>query len=386
MKNRQNGNNPNKDRIRSGIESRRLHGERPRSMLKKGGRSALFPTSDPSFDMELPLSQRESRPEKGAALGQASKTSRERKNYSGAAHAGRERTGSGSASSIKRRNRRAESGSASSVKRKKLDTSYTTEARGISHVQRKKKQAHRDIIKVICALLAVLFVIAAAALFKSLTRVKTIRVVGSNKYGEAQLLSLSGLMSGKSIFSYSVGEMREAMDSVSDVRTTSVKKVYPNRIEITVEDVTARAALLASNETYTVISADGYVMSIGGKKPDGLLEVRGLSGYSFALNTCIDKTDRNIRTVGVLELIKALDGSELKDSALYIDVSGATYTVIGLENNYKVVLGAITTAPDCLYAAAEAYRRFLPVYPDGGTLNVYSGSSIVDFTPAEPAN
>lgn len=374
MDNRHNDNTNNKDRIKSGIDARRSQGERPRQMHKKGRKASLFPTEDPVFEMESTAANAADKPEKSKP-----KTSERNAN---ASHTGRPSRGkndpAGSVSKKSHENER------SNGKKRKLDTSFTTDARGISHVQRKRKQTRRDLIKIVSAILAALFVLAAAALFRNFTVVKTITVSGSKKYGQDQLISLSGLQAGKSIFSYSAEEVTDAMNSVSDIHTKSVKKIFPNKIDIVVEDVVPRAALLGSNGNYTVISADGYVISIGENKPEGLLEVLGLAGYSFALNTYIDRTDRNIRTVGALELIKALDESELNESALYIDVSGATYTVLGLENNYKVVLGAITTAPECLYAAAEAYRRFLPVYPDGGTLNVFHGSTVVDFTPLDP--
>ena len=337
-------------------------------MHKKDNKTATRSSDELVFELKSIFEQPDAGLKK-SARGQASKSSHKKASYS---------------TNVRAENHPADDSAASSGKKKKLDTSYTKDARGMSHVQRKKNQTRRDLTKVVCAILTVLFVITAAAMFRSYTRIKTISVVGSQKYGEEQLLSLSGLKIGKSIFSYSADEVTYAMDSIPDIHTKSVKKSFPNRIEIIVEDVTARAALLGSNENYTVISADGYVMSIGSERPDGLLEVRGLSGCSFALNTYMDQTDRNIRTVGAIDLIKALDESGLKDSVLYIDVSSATYTVLGLKSNYEVVLGAITTAPDCLYAASEAYQRFLPVYPDGGTLNVYSNSSIVDFTPVEP--
>ncbi|MBR3298752.1 MAG: FtsQ-type POTRA domain-containing protein [Clostridia bacterium] len=357
MDNRQNDGKKNGDRIRSGIDRRRSRGERPRQLHKKGGRDTRFPTEDPVFEMESAQS---------AADASASP-----------AGAG-EKAGATDARSRSARDKGKQRGK---KKRKELDTGFAHEARGISHERRRRKQNLRDLLKVLSVVFAILFIIAAISLFRRFTIVKTISVTGSKQYGSEQLVSLSGLSTGKSFFSYKQAELSAAVDSVYGVRTKSVRKVFPNRIEIAVEDVAARAAIMGVNGRCTIISADGYVLSVGSEKPEGLLEVRGLSGFSFAPGTYINRTERSIRTVGAIELIAAIDASDIAEKALYIDLSGSAYTVLGLENNYRVVLGAVTTASECLYAAGEAYRRFLPVYPEGGTINVFNGSSIVDFTP-----
>lgn len=352
-----NDSKKNKERIKSGITSRQRKGERIRDLH---GRSegASFPSVDPKFEMEPVLPS-------GSEADPAAPSSDE-------------------AASAKADNHAAGSADKRQGKKKKLNTSGVENARGISHEERRRKQNLRDLLKILSAVLCVLLILAAISLFRSFTLVKSINVSGSKVYGEAQLISQSGLSTGKSIFSYSEKDIKAAMDSIPGIHTRSVKKAYPNRIDITVEDITERAAILGANGSYTVISADGYVLSIGSELPEGLTEIRGLTGYAFALNTHIDETDRNIRTVGALELIKAIDEYGCGDLVRSIDLSGAAYTSIELQGGFTAVLGAVNTAHECLPIAIAAYERFLPVYPGGGTINVFNGSSIVDFTPHKP--
>ena len=356
----------NRERIKSGITSRRKSGERIRDLHKKGKRDASFPSVDPKFEMDPIIDKEES----GASEAQS------------ASSALPENGSAGSAPS-KRGSKRQES-SKSTQKERKLDTSGVEDARGISHEQRRRRQTRRDLIKVLSVLLCIILLFAAAALIKRYTTVKTITVSGSRLYGEAQVLSLAGITTGQSIFKIDESELRSAIDSIPNVHTKSIKKIYPNKLEIQVEDVFARAYIPGANGKYTVISADGYVLSIVDEPEEGLLEIRGLAGYGFSPAAYIDDSAHNIRTVGALKLIKTIDERGYSDCVRYIDLSGAVYTRIGLDYGYTAVLGAVTTAPDCIDIAISAYERFLPVYPDGGTINVFSGSSIVDFTPNAP--
>lgn len=355
----------NRERIKSGITSRRKSGEHIRDLHKKGMRNASFPSVDPKFEMEPILNQEDG----GSSDAQPSSALPE--------------TDAASSTTSKRGSKR-DGSSKHTKKARKLDTSGVEDARGISHEQRRRRQTRRDLIKVLCVLLCITMLFAAAALIKRYTTVKTITVSGSRLYGDAQILSIAGISTGQSIFKIDESELRSAIDSIPSVHTKSIRKVYPNKIEIQVEDVFARAYIPGANGKYTVISADGYVLSIVDEPEEGLLEIRGLAGYGFSPAAYIDDSAHNIRTVGALKLIKAIDERGYSDCVRYIDLSGAVYTRIGLDYGYIAVLGAVTTAPDCIDIAISAYERFLPVYPNGGTINVFSGSSIVDFTPNAP--
>lgn len=357
---KQNDTQKNKQRIKSGISDRRKRGERIRDLHKKRVRAAAFPSVDPKFEMESV-----NEPDEGSKNTAVSP--------SGASHAR-------SSAKTEKKERASSRGN----KPPKLDTSGVADARGISHELRRRRQTRRDFIKVLSVLLCIALIVAAASLIKRYTTVKTINVSGSQLYGEAQLLSLAGLSTGQSIFSAKESELKAAIDSIPSIHTKSVKKVYPNRIDIVVEDVFARAYIPGANGKYTVISADGYVLNIADEPSGELLEIRGLAGYGFAPGSYINDSAHNIRTVGALKLIKAIDERGYSDLIRYIDLSGAVYTRIGLESGFTAVLGAVTTAPDCIDIAVSAYERFLPLYPNGGTINVFSGSSIVDFSPNAP--
>ncbi|MBQ7060725.1 MAG: FtsQ-type POTRA domain-containing protein [Clostridia bacterium] len=264
-----------------------------------------------------------------------------------------------------------------------IDSSYATDAPGFSNEEHRRRQNLRDLLKIGCIVLAVLAVIGAGVLYYNHTIVKTIRISGSEVYGEAQLLSMSGIRAGKNIYLYKEEQLRADMNSIHDIRTESVTKIMPDTISIVVSDITPAAAIRSPGGLYTLISSDGYVLSMGEASNRGLLTIEGMSGTGYALNTFIDRNNTSIRTVGAVSLIRAIGASTIAGKVLSIDLSNSACVSILLENNYKIVLGSISTAPECIETAARAYERFLPVYPNGGTVQVFRGSSIVDFTPAD---
>ena len=103
---------------------------------------------------------------------------------------------------------------------------------------------------------------------------------------------------------------------------------------------------------------------------------------TFEQYTFINEQSPTIRTMAAIKLLAAIDESPIKESVRTIDLSSSVYVTLGLDGNYSIVLGSITTAHECIDTAAKAYAKFLPVYPNGGEIQVFPGKTTVDFTPA----
>lgn len=262
-----------------------------------------------------------------------------------------------------------------------LDTSSAKDARGISHEARRRRQMLRDALRIGSVLLVIALLAGCGYFLFRATTVERISITGSSVYGEAQILSLSGVHTGKSILFYNENEIRDDINSIPDLRVVSVSKEYPNSISVVVADITAYAAILSPNGVYTLISDEGYVLSMGEPSDRGLIRIEGMTGVGFALNTYIDRQNNTIRTVGAVRLLQAIEASPIAEHVRSIDMASSQYVSLSLDNDYTIVLGAVSTAPECIETACEAYERFLPVYPGGGTIQVFRGSSVVDFTP-----
>lgn len=264
-----------------------------------------------------------------------------------------------------------------------LDTSSIALARGISHEERRKRQNRRDLLRIGSVVLIIALLVGAAVFAYRYTTVKTITVTGSAFHGEEELLSKSGIRPGRNIFFYNEAALRSEMDSIPDlpIRTVSVTKVMPDRIDITVADITPYAAIVSPNGSYTLISDDGYVLSIGESSAEDLIEIRGMTGIGFVASTYI--TDRaSMRTVGIVKLLQAIHASGLEGKVRSIDISNSACVKVIADNNYTIEVGMLSSAAKCIENASKAYELFLPTYPNGGTLYVFPDSTTVDFTPA----
>lgn len=262
-----------------------------------------------------------------------------------------------------------------------LDTADTETAIGISHEEKRRRQNRRDALQILLTFVCVITLIALGFLIYKLTIVDDIAVVGSEKYSQAQILSISGIQKGDNILLYNLNDLIAHIDAIPELSAVSVRRVFPNRIEIVVADHDAKAALIAANGTYTLMDSDGFVLSTGQTDPRGLPVIHGLTGTGFALNTYITEENLNIRTQTALVLLNTIQESSLNGYVTSIDVANSSYVKLGLVSNFFIILGDCSHAADNIATAAKAYALFLPDYPDGGTINVFFGSTVVDFTP-----
>lgn len=262
-----------------------------------------------------------------------------------------------------------------------LDTSSVAVARGISHEARRRKQNLHDLLRLGIILLLIAVIVGGGILAYRWTTVKTISVTGSEKYGQAQLMNMSRIRTGRNILFYNEKKLADDMNAIPDIRIVSVKKKLPNTIDIVVADIVPCAAIEASGGSFSFISEDGYVLSMGEKDPGGLIVVRGMTGEGITPGTYIDKQNPTLRTTCAVKLIKAIRASSFAESVRAIDVSSSVCVTLTLDSAYTIVLGSLATADECVGTAAKAYAKFLPVYPNGGTINVFHGKTQVDFTP-----
>ncbi|MCH5278600.1 MAG: FtsQ-type POTRA domain-containing protein [Christensenellaceae bacterium] len=325
--------------------------------------------------------------ETNAASGTAHTKNGDSHNASGATHAKNGTATAASGTSSTKDNNSSKKRNVSRKKRKQmeldggLDTTATESARGISHEEKRRRQNRRDAFQILFTFACVIAVIALGFLIYKLTLVDEIAITGSEGYSQAQILSISGIQKGDNIFLYDINDIIARVDAIPELSVVSVRRVFPNRIEIVVADHDAKAALLAANGTYTLIDSDGFVLSTGQTDSRGLPVIHGLTGIGFALNTYITEENLNIRTQTTLVLMSTIAESSLNGQVVSIDVANSSYVKLDLANDFVIILGDCSHAADNIATAAKAYALFLPDYPDGGTINVFFGSTVVDFTP-----
>lgn len=226
------------------------------------------------------------------------------------------------------------------------------------------------------------FILLAVYGIYRLTAVGEITISGSERYDSARIKDFCGIQPGHNIFAYNFSYIKERMSVIPELTVLSVKKHFPDRIEITVTDRTPRAAIPAGNGTYTVIDSEGFVMSVGNRDTEGLLLINGLTLAGFKPGNQINlKSDSSLRRSAAFEFIKAVDSHSMQAVTAGIDVSNISCAKLILKNNFTAVLGTYPEALSNFETAKKAYFILLENYPGGGVINVFYNKSMVDFTP-----
>lgn len=258
-------------------------------------------------------------------------------------------------------------------------------AGGFSRESHKKQANIKELIKIGSVLTVILAIVIGAIIFYQKLHVSTISVIGSRKYSEKQLISKSGIQDGAFILSYSDEDINTLFGKIDDISVLEFKRIYPDKLEIRVADRDARAAIPAGNGKYTIISADGYVIGSNAESSEGLIVIRGLAGKSYAVGSCIDDDTQSASELAVIELLEGVSESALANIITAIDLSNTSCIKFEIGDRFTIVLGDCIEASENIDTASKAYAIFSRSHPAGGIINVFSNSTIVDFTPAQPA-
>lgn len=273
------------------------------------------------------------------------------------------------------------------AKKRKDDLhSKSIDARGMSKELRGRLRRIADILKLLMIFACIAGAIYGLIALYNLFHVKAVTITGSINYSERQLLSMSGIQNGDLIFRYTEASVKEKLDRIGNVRLLSVKRDYPNTVIIEVVDCDARAAIAAANGTYSLITADGLVLATGVETCENLILIKGLSAKSYGVGSYIDSDSMSGTEVAAVRLMQEINKSSIAFDVTAIDLSNITCVKLEIGELFTINLGNTAESADNVETAAKAYQLFLPDYPLGGIINVFTGSTVVDFTPNKVQN
>ena len=83
--------------------------------------------------------------------------------------------------------------------------------------------------------------------------------------------------------------------------------------------------------------------------------------------------------VAAVKLMQEINKSSIAFDVTAIDLSNITCVKLEIGELFTINLGNTAESADNVETAAKAYQLFLPDYPLGGIINVFTGSTDVDF-------
>ena len=143
---------------------------------------------------------------------------------------------------------------------------------GEEEPQNVKKKEHRGVYLLLLGL--VLAGIAIGFYFALI--IDRIEVVGDEKLERGEVLTISGLNIGEQMLFANLGEARSRLLSSPYIRSAYIKRAYPDKLIITIEERKPVAAIVGVG-SYALIDLEGSVMEIAQTNDNGLVAVYGVS-------------------------------------------------------------------------------------------------------------
>lgn len=192
------------------------------------------------------------------------------------------------------------------------------------------KRKALKIVSVILFLCALLFVAYEVLHLRSIT------VSGCENRSSEEIISLSGLKTGVSIFDINTDKAMEALSTDPYIKPVSVSIVYPDRVAITIKE-RKEAAYIKKDNAVLIIDDEGWLLNILMNTDTAPYpQVLGLNMDEFTVGKCLEAAD----TFQLYVLSKVLTAARLSGFELVsIDVSLAADVVLKMKDGFTVEIG-----------------------------------------------
>jgi cell division protein FtsQ len=226
----------------------------------------------------------------------------------------------------------------------------------------------RKALKIISAILLICALVFAAY---EILKVRNITVSGCETISTENVITLSGLKKGESIFLVDAEKIRKALASDPYIAPVNVAVEYPDSVAITIKE-RKEAAYVIENGKALVIDDECYLLKIldyttGIAYP----MVSGLSLQVFNVGERLGASDAFQLDVLSEILVEAeSSGMELKS----LDVSIAADVVIDTGEGYKVELGDDTNLDYKFKLVKTSVDKLKELGKTGGIIDVASGA------------
>lgn len=202
----------------------------------------------------------------------------------------------------------------------------------------KKKSLLKSLIKwtiLLSALVAAIIFFMMSPLFN----VSQIDIMGNNIISKETIISLSEIQIGDNIYKTSKKEIRQKIKQNAYIENVQIKRVIPNKIELTIKERTATYMLEYAN-SFAYINNQGYILEI----TDIPLDLPIIKGYTTSQEELqagkrLNTEDLN-KLETVLKIMESMQSNGITSKTNIIDISNKqNYTLHMNEENKTVYLG-----------------------------------------------
>lgn len=214
------------------------------------------------------------------------------------------------------------------------------------------------------------------------TSVKTIRVLGCSAFSEENVINLSGLYTGKNLYSYNLKEAEANIELNPYIEVVSIERQFPSTLCINIRERIEHAAIAGPNDHYCILDETGFILHIGHRtSAEGLILIEGLGTSGFSVGTAVDIDKSILRTYTLVELLSAT--SERADEILSIDLSNTANIKIKTASGFTVILGDSLNIKEKISRMFDALDEWSVTHPEGGILYI-NESGMTDYSKGTP--
>lgn len=227
----------------------------------------------------------------------------------------------------------------------------------------RKKKALRTVflILIICALIFIAYEVLC---------VRTITVTGCEARTEQEVISLSGLKTGVSVFGVDTEKIMESLKADPYIKPVSVTIIYPDRLSITIEE-RKEAAYIKKDAALLIIDDECWLLRIAAGESAPYTQVFGITLDEMNVGERLGAVDPFQLDVLSNVMKQAADSEALLSG---IDVSYAADVVLA-SDGFKVEIGDDTRLKEKFSLMLSAAGELKGMGKTGGVIDVASAGN-----------
>ncbi len=223
------------------------------------------------------------------------------------------------------------------------------ERRKVIDKNERKRQRKIKRIKKILKIITLLIIIIGGVTFAMVSpifNIQEIEVINAQKLSQDEIISLSGLAKNQNIFRFLSSNVIEQIKTNPYIENVEVKRVFPNKVQITVEERKVTYNVEFLNE-YAYINNQGYILEISNQKAE-VPTIQGIETKEEDIKAGNRLSNEDLEKLEVaIQITDAYKSAQLDSQITSIDIQDKNeYTVYMDEAKKIVYLGDGTNLGD----------------------------------------
>lgn len=242
-------------------------------------------------------------------------------------------------------------------------------------LEQKKRKRRKKVLFTI--LIIILMSVSGIYLFMSPTfKIQTITVNGNSQLTREKILELADIKIGDNIFSKSGKVLEVRLKQNGAVENAHITKLYPNRIEIEIQERERKFQIKTEQQNYIYIDDQGYIIGCSSEKAN-LPIIIGMDITETEANNIKRLTEKDLNKMeNILQIY--LECKEIEIDQKIIQIQVEDEYILSLENDGIIInLGNATNLKDRIYYVKALLKQEAG---NKGTINV-NGNLNEGFLP-----